>query len=249
MITGPHRLKSAHAQRYNDDRKKDAVNLSPLYELKDKKIGEYLLHLGDVKQMHLSSWKGFELYLKKPAGYLSQKPVIKGIFSSGAKDGIKPWMDIIYWEELEFRDEERPVERLSLSSTGLDRNLFQTLGDLIPPGGHMMVSYEGESRFQRNTIQSLSIRIPAAATPLGFLLFRSGFQLIKDWYLSEGGFEGPRKLWAEKAPDIRWTKIFYDKTSAQMKSFLEKESRPEFRTLEEPARERASEILKIIDAA
>lgn len=111
-----------------------------------------------------------------------------------------------------------------------------------------MVSYEGENPIHRNTIKSLSIRIPAAATPLGFLLFRSGFQLIKDWYLSEGGFEGPRKLWAEKAPDSTWAKIFYGKTAAQMESFLEKDRRPELRALEESARERASEILSIIGA-
>ena len=225
------------------------MKLSPLTELEGKKVGEYLLHLGEVKQLRLSSWKGFELYLKKPVGILSQEPVIKGIFSSGAKDGVKPWMDFVYWEELEFKKDERSVERLSLSSKGLDLGLFQTLGDLIPPGGHLMVSYEGEGQFHRKTIKSLNIRIPAAATPLGFLLFRSGFQLIKDWHLPEGGLEGPRKLWAEKAPDSSWAKIFYDKTSVQMESFLEKERRPELRTLEEPARERASEILKIIDAA
>lgn len=222
---------------------------SPLIELEGKKVGEYLLHLGEIKQLRLSNWKGFELYIKKPVGILSLTPVIKGIFSSGAKDGVKPWMDFVYWEELEFKGDGKPAEKLSLSSKGLDRRLFQTLGDLIPPGGHLMVSYEGETPIHKNTIESLSIRIPAAATPLGFLLFRSGFQLIKDWYLSEGGFEGPRKLWAEKAPDSGWAKIFFEKTAEQMKSFLQKERRPELRGHEEPARERANAILKIIHAA
>jgi len=224
------------------------VKSSLLQELEDKKVGEYLLQLGEVKQLRLSSWKGFELYIKKPEGILSLAPVIKGILSSEAKDGIQPWLDIVYWEELEFKKDEKFIERLSLSSRDHDARLFQILGDLIPPGGHLMVSYEGENPIHKNTIKSLSIRIPPAATPLGFLLVRSGFQLIKDWYLSEGGFEGPRKLWAEKAPDSNWAKIFYGKTAAQIDSFLEKERQPELRTLEEPARERASEILKIIHA-
>jgi hypothetical protein len=224
------------------------VKSSPLQELEDKKVGEFLLHLGEVKQLRLSSWKGFELYIKKSNGILSLEPVIKGIFSSGAKDGVKSWMDLVYCEELDFKGDGSPAEKLSLGSKGLDRRLFQTLGNLIPPGGHLMVSYEGETPVHKNTIESLSIRIPAAATALGFLLFRSGFQLIKDWYLSEGGFEGPRKLWAEKAPDSTWAKTFYAKTAAQMESFLEKERRPELRDLEEPARERAREILKIIDS-
>jgi len=222
------------------------VKSSLLQELKDKKVGEYLLYLGDVKQLRLSSWKGFELYIKKPGGILSLEPVIKGIFSSGAKDGIQSWLDIVYWEELEFQKDERFGKKILLSSKNLDSRLFQILGDLIPPGGHMMVSYEGENPIHRNTIKSLSIRIPPAATPLGFLLFRSGFQLIKDWYLSEGGFEGPRKLWAEKAPDSTWAKIFYGKTATQIRLFQEKERRPELKALEEPARERAIEILKTI---
>jgi hypothetical protein len=217
-----------------------------LQELDDQKVGEFLLHLGEVKQLRLSSWKGFELYIKKTNGILSLEPVIKGIFSSGAKDGIQPWMDLVYWDELEFRKDERFGKRVFLSSKELDLRLFQILGDLIPPGGHLMVSYEGENPIHQKTIKSLSIRVPPAATPLGFLLFRSGFQLVKDWYLSEGGFEGPRKLWAEKAPDSNWAEIFYRKTAAQIESFLGKERRPELRDLEEPARERARKIVNII---
>jgi hypothetical protein len=175
--------------------------------------------------------------------------VIKGIHSSGGKDGVKPWMDLIYWEELEFRKGEKLLEKLSLSSKGLDCCLFQILGDLIPPGGYLMVSYEGDDPIHRDTRKSLSIRIPAAVTPLGFLLFGSGFQLIKNWYLSEGGFEGPRKLWAEKAPDKNWAEIFYQKTAEQIKSFLERDRGSEFKILWEPVWQRARDILEIIEVA
>ncbi len=240
-------MKPALSRRYNDDRKAEAVKRSALIELEGKEVDGLSLHLGEVKQLHLSSWKGFELYMKKQEGILSLQPVIKGIFSSGAKDGVKPWMDFVYWEELEFKRDEKSIQKLSLGRGELDVRLFRILGGLIPPGGHLMVSYEGENAIHRNTVKSLSIRIPAAATPLGFLLFRCGFQLIKDWYLSEGGFEGPRKLWAEKAPDRNWAKIFYTKTAEQIESFLGQKRRPEFRILEEPACERANKILSIID--
>lgn len=223
------------------------MRLAPLTELEGKKIGDYMLHLGKIKQLRLSSWKGFELYIKRSDGLLSHTPVIKGIHSSGAKDGVKSWMDLIYWEKLEFRKGEKLLENLSLSSKGLDRYIFQILGDLIAPGGHMMVSYEGNDPIHIDTRKSLGLRIPAAVTPLGFLLFGSGFQLIKNWYLSEGGFEGPRKLWAEKAPDKNWAKTFYQKTAEQIKSFFERDRSSEFKILWESARQRARDILEIID--
>jgi hypothetical protein len=218
-----------------------------LIELEGKEVNGYLLHLGKVKQLRLSSWKGFELSVKNQEGIMSLEPVIKGIFSSGAKDGIGPWLDLAYWEELEFKRNDMLIEKLSLSEKGLDHRLFRIIGDIIPPGGHMMVSYEGENPIHINTVKSLGVRIPAAVTPLGYLLFRSGFHLIKNWYLSEGGFEGPRKLWAEKAPDSAWAETFYKRTAAEIESFLEKERRPELKALEEPALKRAKEIIKIIE--
>ncbi|MBI2855366.1 MAG: DUF1122 family protein, partial [Chloroflexi bacterium] len=37
--------------------------------------------------------------------------------------------------------------------------------------------------------------VPPVLTPLGHLLFQAGVGFhIKDWYFSEGGSEGPRKL-------------------------------------------------------
>jgi len=68
--------------------------------------------------------------------------------------------------------------------------------------------------------------IYSAGAKYGYLLFRSGFQLVKDWYLSEGGFEGPRKLWGEKAPDQKWADIFLEKTAVQIKDYMKKENRP-----------------------
>jgi len=76
--------------------------LSPLTVLNDKKLNFYKLCVGEVKQLRLSGWKGFRLYLKDSQGVLSAPPVIEGIYSLGAKDGVKPWMDLVYFEELRF---------------------------------------------------------------------------------------------------------------------------------------------------
>jgi len=227
-------------------RREPLLELEVFKTLQGKILADCTLYLGEVKQLHLSGWKGFKLYLQNSAGSLSEIPVIKGIYSVGGKDGIKPWMDLEYSEDLAFSGSKNPLNKLSLSSANLDKNLFKYLGDVIPPGGHLMVSYEGDQRIHTDTIKSLGIGIPPSATPLGYLIFLAGFQYIKDWYLAEGGFEGPRKLWGEKAPDQAWLQIFNEKTIQQITQFLKKRDTSTYKELEEPARQRAKNILEMI---
>ncbi len=220
--------------------------LFSLRELHGLGLKDFSLQLGEVKQLRFSGWKGFKLYLQNAAARLSTLPVVKGIFSVGGKEGVKPWMDIEYREELEFPEAEGQLFKISMSQNEQDRALFKHLGGLIPPGGHIMVSYEGDQKIHLETIKSLSISIPPAATPLGYLIFLAGFQYIKDWYLAEGGFEGPRKLWGEKAPDKTWTKNFCEKTAQQMRDYLQRKP-TSFHNLEESATSRAREVLKIAE--
>ena len=159
---------------------------------------------------------------------------------------MKPWMDIDYYEELEYLKEKETKNSLILSSSSLARKLFKNLGNIIPPGGHLMVSYEGEQIIHTSTAKSLNMGIPPVATALGFLIFQGGFQLIKDWYLSEGGHEGPRKLWGEKAPDDTWAKTFYEKTALQIHKYLERIENLAHKELQESAIQRSKEILEII---
>ncbi len=203
------------------------------------------LHLGEIKQLRLSGWKGFKLYLQDSQGVRSELPAIKGIYSVGGKDGVKAWMDLEYREELEFSKGENSLTSFSLSSSHIDQKLFSSLGEIIPPGGHLMVSYEGEQKIHTATLKSLISGIPAVLTPLGTLIFRAGFHYIKDWYLAEGGHEGPRKIWGEKAPDAKWVKTFLEMTAQQIESFLDKKTSLSHQELEKPARKRAQEILKI----
>ena len=223
----------------NSDKKND-----PLNGLQDKNVNGFSLHLGEVKQLRLSGWKGFKLYLRNPQNTLSTSPVIKGIYSSGGKDGVQPWMDLDYRDEAQFQDPENKQEKYSLTTSESGFKLFSLLGGLIPPGGHLMVSYEGEQNIHAETVNSLSLGIPPAVTPLGYLLYKGGFQYIKDWYLAEGGFEGPRKLWGEKAPDDSWRLNYLERTSLQIEKFLQKTFSSSYEDLVEPARKRAKEIVK-----
>ncbi len=218
----------------------------PLNSLHKKNVNDFRLHLGEIKQLRLSGWKGFKLYLRNPQKILSASPVIKGIYSSGGKDGVQPWMDLDYNDAVQFQDSQSSKEKYSLSKSKSGFKLFSLLGNLIPPGGHLMVSYEGEQKIHADTVKSLSLSIPPAVTPLGYLLFKGGFQYIKDWYLAEGGFEGPRKLWGEKAPDDTWRLNYLERTALQIDKFLKKKFSSSYGDLVEPARKRAEEIVENI---
>ena len=214
--------------------------------LNQRKLNNFGLYLGEVKQLRLSGWKGFKLYLQNTSGIRSELPVIKGIYSAGGKDGVKAWMDLEYREELEFSKGDNSQAFFSLRTSHLNRKLFMYLGNIIPPGGHLMVSYEGEQKIHTMTLESLSLGIPPVLTSLGILIFLAGFQYIKDWYLAEGGHEGPRKLWGEKAPDAHWSEVFLEKTAQQIRQFLEKKSNFLPKELKAQSQERAKEIFEII---
>ncbi len=216
-------------------------NAEELIALNDKALDGSGLSLEEIKPLRLSGWRGFKLHLRNQDGHLSLEPVIKGIYSRGGKDGVKPWMDLDYREEVEF---EREGNSLSLTEAELDHKLFKALGDIIPPGGHLMVSYEGRDRIHTETIRLLNLGVPPAITPLGDLIFKAGFRWIKNWYLAEGGFEGPRKLWGEKAPDEHWEKIFLERTKQQVSLFVDKRSDIIPEAEEEAALRRAREIME-----
>jgi len=220
----------------------------PLQSLDSKELGKFKIRLTQLKQLRLSGWRGFTLNLQSRKGKLSTSPIVRGIFSSGGRDGIKSWMDINYLEEVIF-DDKQPSGIINLSEQGLDRQLFEYLGGIVEPSGHIMVSYEDENQIHIDTLTSLAIGIPPAVTPLGELLWWSGFQQVKDWYLSEGGHEGPRKLWAEKAPDKYWADKWNHLLIGQLSEFLNRTPKPDYLSLEQPARERARLMLAKLKAS
>ena len=76
---------------------------------------------------------------------------------------------------------------------GVERRIFELLATLVPQGGHLMAEYDSKAR--RVTARALTAGVPPAATPLGALLRSVGCGVaLRDWYIPEGGREGPRKL-------------------------------------------------------
>lgn len=210
-----------------------------------RQLGKFLLVPGELRPLRRSGWSWFSLLLAEGSGTPGEQPVVQGIFSRGGKDGVMPWMDIEYAEQIPVPSASGPARTASLAGSGLDRLLFGILGDAIPPGGHLMVSYEGDQPIHRETMLSLGLGAPPAATPLGFLLLLGGFSLVKDWYLAEGGMEGPRKLWGEKAPDAVWERIFRGRTRRQLRAFSSRPRLPGEDPLLAASRARAAGLLAL----
>ncbi len=209
-------------------------------------MGEFVVFPGEVRALRRSGWSWFSLLLADRTGTVGELPVVQGIHSRGGKDGVRPWMDIEYADEIPIPNGNEPARIASLAGSGLDRRLFHILGKAIPPGGHVMVSYEGDQSIHRETMLSLSLGIPPVATTLGVLLFFGGFSLVKDWYLAEGGMEGPRKVWGEKAPNLEWERIFRERTRRQLIEFSSRPHLPDEDPIFAASRDRAAELLALV---
>jgi len=170
-------------------------------------------HLNDLPRV---GWRWFALSLQDEKHRLSQEPVVEGIYSAGGKDGVKAWMEISVCQFAVF---PRGVI-VDLHQQGLLPDLFLRLSSFVPPGGHMMVSYEDQDPLHQDTDRMLTWGVPPPVTPLGALLFRAGLRLVKNWYLAEGGYEGPRKLWGEKPPDEGWARQWNRQVVSDIAEFL-----------------------------
>src|SRR5690606_20448255 len=129
----------------------------------------------------------FRCYLRSELGRTAE-PVVFGLQNSGPYPGYN-WVEVIDYEDRLPLEDGREVE----VPAGIEQRIFARFAELVPPGGHLMAEYDSPAR--RVTAQALAARVPPLATPLGALLAAVGCgDAFKDWYISEGGREGPRKL-------------------------------------------------------
>lgn len=183
----------------------DEITDKQLREALDgKKIGVFMTQLTNVRRVRFAEQRYFELYLKDTAGQLSHEPIVKGTYFAGRGKWIKPWLEIKY--------APNPIEL----------ELFRLLSDLIPPGGHLMVEYGETEEEHLSTARALKFGIPPAVTPLGYLMWQTGFRAFKDWYFPEGWKEGETKLQGDKPLSKKQEKEMTNKVTSELKKFLEK---------------------------
>lgn len=121
-------------------------------------------------------------------------PILLGLHSAGAYAGHN-WVEVV-----DYRGRVAMAAGEVEVPEGIDLQVVQALAALVPPGGHLMMEYESE--YRRHTARALAQGVPPAATPLGAMMFSSGCGVaFTDWYIAEGGREGPRKLQGFRAAD------------------------------------------------
>lgn len=114
------------------------------------------------------------------------EPVLLGLQSSGPYPGYN-WVEVTQFQgRLSVPGGEVEVP------PGIDQQIVRALARLVPAGGHLMIEYDSPHR--RMTARALALGVPPVATPLGSMMFDAGCVAFKDWYIPEGGREGPRKL-------------------------------------------------------
>jgi hypothetical protein len=209
----------------------------PLSRLQGKALNSYTLDvLLGAKNRFGASY--FQVFLRSASGDLSLKPVVLGLFNQGQYPGYN-WIEIItFTARVSFSAEGQSAQ---VVTDEIAQRLFHYLASLIPPGGHLMVGYDSPE--QRDTARSLSLGIPPAATPLGYLMLLSGCGVgFKDWYFSEGGTEGPRKLQGYKALNEEGARLKNKELVGELREFLRRPSLADSE-LEKSARHRARAIL------
>ena len=129
----------------------------------------------------------FQLWLCDNDGRLADEALALGLHNEGLFPAFN-WIELTQYREVL----RMGVEAVDLRTTGLDQPLFEMLAQFVPPGGHIMVEYDSPSH--RATERLLTLGYPPVCSPMGYRMFRIGCRSYRDWYIPEGGREGPRKL-------------------------------------------------------
>ncbi len=188
----------------------------PLAAHDGRRLGDYRLLVLLGPKNNVGS-RYFRLFLTDQGGCLGEPPLALGLYGAGPFPAYN-WVELVRYEPaVSFGG-----VRLDLPAAALDLPLFQALSELVPAGGHIMCEYDSPG--QQATARILTLGYPPVTSPLGFLMFQAGARSYRDWYISEGGREGPRKLQGYKPFN---EEIARDKSETLRRELVELLSRPE----------------------
>jgi hypothetical protein len=163
-----------------------------------------------------TGWFHVAIAVRAGSAEPSRTPLAIGIVAGGGRM-VMPWFELRIYPTVEMAG----GTALDARAAGLESALIDSIGELIPPGGHLMIEYESPG--QSETHAELLLRVPPAATHLGSMMFRAGFRgAFKDWYISEGGHEGPRKLQANKSPTLAAARAALAAHRGELSAFLKR---------------------------
>jgi len=207
----------------------------PLASVHGTSLGEFrLLALLGPKNNVGSRY--FQLWLFDTPGRLSEESLALGLHNSGRFPAFN-WIELTHYREV-LRAGDDVVD---LRTAGLDLPLLEQLALFVPPGGHIMVEYDSPSH--RATQRILTLGYPPVCSPLGHLMFRIGCRSYRDWYISEGGREGPRKLQGFMPLNEEVRREKEERLRQELAEFLSRTSRDAADEWAAVARRTAKEVL------
>lgn len=203
--------------------------------------GTFILAVTDLRPVRpRAGWYHLAVALTDAKREPSRTPLMTGLVSGGGRL-VMPWFEGRLFPTVEMAD----GTTIDARAQGLEAAFVDLLGKLVPPGGHLMIEYESPG--QHETHAELLLRVPPVASYLGSLMFHAGFRGdFKDWYISEGGHEGPRKLQANKSPTAAAARAAMRNHLRDLTAFVKRPlpDRPEDAAAIKRAQERARALLK-----
>ncbi len=178
-------------------------------------LGQGIIALEDWNELKTQGWYGFRIVWEHEPGHIIRPPVFEGIWSQGGKH-ISEWADVVF----HYRGQCAECKRNLEISEEQWINLFRRWARIISWNGHIHVAYEMDEHHE--THMGLKRGFPPACTPIGYAGYFGGFiGGFKDWYIAEGGNEGPKKLQMNKPLNLEHAQKVYESTKKEIAHFLE----------------------------
>lgn len=185
-------------------------NENILLSLDNRFVGNYKIQIKELSKGRFVEEINFKIYLKNTNGKSSRNPAMFGKYFSGRGQFYRPWVEVYFVNTIEF---ESHKETLSYDTLEL---LFQEISSLIPAGGKLMIPYIDHE----TTDAALRHGAPPVTTEIGYLMWRAGCTWFKDWYYSEGAWEGDVKIQGNKPFDEDHLEKNMYETYKEVKNFL-----------------------------
>jgi len=173
----------------------------PLLTFQGRCVKEYALEV-EAWPGRFVGQAGFVLYLKKAEGNRSDRPVVEGLYGRTKMPGSheeveRGILDVRLAPLAEFG-----TRRVQLHGGEVEQGILdvvcETIADTWSAMMHLAYGWKTLKQIQE-------LRHPLQVTDEGYVLFTCGFRGgWKDYYYSEGWWDGPIKLKAERPPTAEY---------------------------------------------
>jgi len=121
------------------------------------RLGRFSLAVTGMRPVRpRAGWLYVDIALADPQGELSTSRFVTAIVSGGGR-GVKQWVECRIFPQVEFEG----GRVVNTRECGFEAGVIWQLGQLIPPGGHLMIDYD--SGGQDLTLAELVAQVPPPA--------------------------------------------------------------------------------------